>query len=139
MSVIEHRPYQFIFSSSPTTLPGYFTKLIVEIDLLRDRPGRNNRQDVRDEQVHLLACLGLAHGQADALARFGVAPPTVDKGWVVAVHVVVLAQEGEALADGVVPAVVGLEIGGELFFLGWAVLLSEDAALVEDDGLGPLS
>lgn len=54
-------------------------------------------------------------------------------------HIVVLAQQGETFADSVVSAVIGFEVGSQLFFLGWAVLLSDDTALVEDDSLCPLS
>lgn len=53
-------------------------------------------------------------------------------------HVEVLSQQGEALADGVVSALVGTEVGSQFLRFGGAVLLRNDSLLSEDDGLRPL-
>ena len=66
------------------------TEFVVEVDLLRYGSCRYDRQDIRDQQVHLLAGTCFADGQADTLAGFRVAPPTINKGWVKSVHVVML-------------------------------------------------
>lgn len=87
----------------PNCIETEITKLVVEVDLLGDGSGRDDGQDVGDEQVHFLALLGLAHGQADALAVLRVAPAPVDQGRMEAVHVVVVSLQHEPYMRGWLP------------------------------------
>jgi hypothetical protein len=51
---------------------------------------------------------------------------------------VVLAQQGESFADGVITTLISSEVGCQFFLLCWTVLLSNNALLRENDCLSPL-
>lgn len=114
------------------------TELVVEVNLLGNCPRRDDGQDVRDQQIHLLTGACLSDGQTNTFASLSVPSPTIDKWRMESVHIVVLSEKCEALSDRVVTTLIGPEVGGKFLWFNWAVLLCNDALLGKDDSLRPL-
>jgi hypothetical protein len=77
--------------------------------------------------------------EGDALSHVSVTPSPVNQGWVEAMYVVVLAQQHEASPDGVITAIVGLQVVAQFLLRCRTVLVSQYVQiLIEYHCFGPL-
>lgn len=79
--------------------------MIEELDLLGNRPGRDNRKHVSDKQKLDLVFLGLTLRETNSLSKVGVGNPSVDQRRMESMHIEVDFSQRETLGDRFVPVV----------------------------------
>ena len=112
--------------------------VLSKLDHLWDSLGREDGQQVGNENEPILLSLGCASGldpaESDALALIRASSPSIDQRRMEAVHIEMLIVDEEALAHRGVAVLVRLQVELDLIRQQGALVGTDDMPLVREDG-----